>query len=89
MIALRPERTALIESNDGYHVVQVVDRVGSGELPTLEMVAPELRERLAIQRRRDQEAQFIQALRSKAQARNRLDIRWLTSSMLCTGSCEV
>ena len=75
VIALRPERTALIESNDGYHVVQVVDRVGSGELPTLEMVAPELRERLAIQRRRDQEAQFIQALRSKAQARNRLDIR--------------
>ncbi|GAB5535228.1 MAG: peptidylprolyl isomerase [Rubricoccaceae bacterium] len=75
VIALRPGRTAIVEFDEGYHVVQVVDRVGTGEIPTLEMVAPELRERLAIQRRRDQEAQFIQSLRSQAQARNRIDIR--------------
>lgn len=75
VIALRPGQTAIVEFSDGYHVVQVVDRVGTGETPTLEMVAPELRERIAIQRRRDQEAQFIQSLRSEAQARNRLDIR--------------
>ncbi|MEO0559091.1 MAG: peptidylprolyl isomerase, partial [Bacteroidota bacterium] len=75
VIALRLGGTAVVESGDVYHVVQVVDRVGTGEIPTLEMVAPELRERLAIQRRRDQEAQFIQSLRSQAQARNRLDIR--------------
>lgn len=75
VIALQPGRSALVEYPEGYHVVQVVDRVGTGEIPTLEMVAPELRERLAIQRRSDQEAQFIQSLRSQAQARNRLDIR--------------
>jgi len=75
VMALRPSQTAIVEVSDGYHVVQVVDRVGTNEIPTLEMVAPELRERLAIQRRRDQEAQFIQSLRSQAQARNRIDIR--------------
>lgn len=75
VIALPPGRSAIVDYPGGYHVVQVVDRVGTGEIPTLEMVTPELRERLAIQRRRDQEAQFIQSLRNQAQARKRLDIR--------------
>ena len=75
VIALRPGRSAIVEYSNGYHVVLVVDRVDTGQIPMIEMVEPELRERLAIQRRRDQEAQFIQSLRSQAQARNRLDIR--------------
>lgn len=73
--ALGPGQAAIVESGSAYHVVQVVDRVGAGETPTLAMVAPELRERLAIERRRDQQAAFVQSLRAKAQAENRLDIR--------------
>ena len=73
VIALQPGRTAVVESGDQYHVLQVVDRLASGAVPTLDQVRPELRERLAIQRRKDQEAQFLQSLRSQARAQRRLD----------------
>ena len=73
VIALPPGRTAVVESGGQYHVVQVVDRIAAGDTPTLAQVAPELRERLAVQRRKDQEAQLIQSLRSQARAQRRLD----------------
>ena len=72
VIALQPGRTAVVESGDQVHVVQVVDRLAAGAVPTLDQVEPELRERLAIQRRKDQEAQFLQSLRSQARAQRRL-----------------
>lgn len=56
------------------HVVQVVDRVPAGTVPSLDLVRDELVERLAVQMRRDAEVRLLQQLRSEAQARGRLDL---------------
>ena len=58
-----------------FHVVQVADRVRAGAVPPFDWVRDDLAERLAIQLRRRQEAQYLQSLRAEAQAAGRLDIR--------------
>ena len=68
-------RAVAIPSGDAVHVVQLVDRVGTGTIPPLAVVEAELSERLAIERRRDTEAQAVERLRAEAVARGTLVLR--------------
>ena len=55
-------------------VVAVAERAPAGAVPPLDLLRPELSERLAIQRRKDGEARLLQQLRAEAQAQGRLDL---------------
>lgn len=65
-------RAVAVASGDAVHVVQLVDRVAAGTVPPLAVVQAELTERLAIDLRRDTEAQAIERLRAEAVARGDL-----------------
>jgi len=65
---------AVVPVGHVFHVLQVVDRVPAGTVPSFRLVRDELAERLAVQRRREAEARLLQQLRSEAQARGRLDL---------------
>ncbi len=68
-------QVAVVPSGQGFHVVQVVDRVPAGTVPPFSLVRAELAERLAVQMRREMEARLLRQLRSEARASGRLDIR--------------
>lgn len=63
---------ALVEGGDAFYAVSVVDRVRTGQTPSLAMLRPEIAERLAIRRRKEAEARLIARLRSEAEAGGRL-----------------
>ena len=57
-----------------FYVLQVVDRRPEGSPARLEWIREDLRERIAIDRRRALIARQVQALRTEAMAAGRLDV---------------
>ena len=73
---LRPGDVAPVLAADGlFHVLQLVDRVPAGTVPELGWVEAELRERLAIEARKQMVERQVQRLRNEAMAREDLEIR--------------
>jgi len=63
-------------AHDGsFHVIQLVDRIPSGTVPALEMIEDQLRDRVAIQMRKQLFARQVQRLRTRALSRDELEIR--------------
>ena len=60
--------------DSAYHVVQVMDRLDAGTVPTLDLVRREIRDRVAIDMRKQLFARQVQRLRTRAQAREELDV---------------
>ena len=74
--SLRPGETSpVLEVDDRFHVLQLVDRAAPGALPQIEWVEAELRRRLVIQGRKQIYASQVQRLRNEALAREELEIR--------------
>jgi hypothetical protein len=57
-----------------YHVVQLMDRLDAGTVPTLDLVRREIRDRVAIDMRKQLFARQVQRLRTRALAREELDV---------------
>lgn len=75
--ALTPGRTArVIESDTTWHVLQLVDRAPEGSLPELIWIEDHLREQLLIQWRKQNYASAVQKLRTEADARDDIEIRY-------------
>lgn len=73
---LRPGAVTVVEGADGlYHVLRVAERAEAGTVPQLAWVEEELRQRIAIQARKQIYAQQVQRLRNEALAREALEIR--------------
>lgn len=74
-VATAPLRkVATLRASGRPFVVAVAERAPAGAVPPLDLLRPELSERLAIQRRKDDEARLLQQLRAEALARGRLDL---------------
>lgn len=58
-----------------YHVVQLMDRLDVGTVPTLDMVRGEIRDRVAIEMRKQLFARQVQRLRTRALAREELEVK--------------
>ncbi len=55
-----------------FHVVQLLDRLDTGSVPTLDMIKDEIRGRVAIETRKQLYARQVQRLRTRALAREEL-----------------
>jgi hypothetical protein len=71
---LAPGQVATVPVAGAYHVLQLVDRRPVGSPAELDWISADLRERIAIDRRRDLLARQVQALRTEAIAAGRLDV---------------
>ncbi len=71
---LGPGQATVIPIAGMYHVLQVVDRQQEGAPARLEWIRDDLRERIAIDRRRALLARQVQSLRTEAMAGGRLDV---------------
>ncbi len=58
-----------------YHVVQLMDRLEAGSVPSIDMVRREIRDRVAIDMRKQLYARQVERLRTRALAREELDVR--------------
>ena len=65
----------VIEDDEGFYVVQLVDRVPAGEEPRLVWIEDEVRRQITIQGRKQMLARHVQRLRTEADARGELEIR--------------
>ncbi|MEM1093517.1 MAG: peptidylprolyl isomerase [Bacteroidota bacterium] len=70
------ELAPLLEQGDKLHLVQVAERHPVGTVPELAWVEDEIRNRIAIQRRKQIYSRQVQRLRTEALAQERLDIRY-------------
>lgn len=58
-----------------FHVVQLMDRLDAGAVPSIDMVRQEIRDRVAIDMRKQLYARQVERLRTRALAREELDVR--------------
>ncbi|MDA0683950.1 MAG: peptidylprolyl isomerase [Bacteroidetes bacterium] len=58
-----------------FHVVQLLDRLPEGTVPSIDMIRDDIRDRVAIQIRKQLYARQVQRLRTRALAREELEIR--------------
>ena len=73
---LRPgQSTPIIEIDDMYHVIRLVDRVPPGTKPHLEWVTDDIGNRLLIDKRKQMYLDQVEDLRNSALARGRLEVR--------------
>jgi len=73
---LAPGELLPVVPHDGaYHVVQLIERLDAGSVPSLEMIQDEISSRVAIQMRKQIYARQVQRLRTRALARDELEIR--------------
>ena len=75
LATLAPGKVERVDASGRPFLVALAERASPGTVPPLDLLRPELSDRLAIQRRRDAAARLIQQLRTEAQSRGRLDIR--------------
>lgn len=74
--ALSPGRTAPVVAEDSlFHVLQLAERIPAGTVPEMAWVEVELRQRLAIEARKQMLERQVQRLRNEALARDALDVR--------------
>jgi hypothetical protein len=71
---IAPGQVAVVPVAGAYHVLQLVDRRPTGSAAELDWISADLRERFAIDRRRDLLARQVQALRTEAIAAGRLEV---------------
>lgn len=76
------QASQVIEIDEQYHVMQLVQRVPAGSIPELAWVQEELTRRQLIQNRKQLYARQVQRLRNEALAREDLEIRYLDSPSL-------
>ena len=77
LAALMPGRPArVIAADSTWHLVQLLDRAAEGSLPELVWVEGQVREQLQIARRKQNYASAVQRLRSEADARDEIEIRY-------------
>ena len=73
---LRPGQTLPVVNESGrYHVIQLVRRLDTGSVPAMELIIDDLRAKVSIQLRKQLYARQVQQLRTRAQARNELEIK--------------
>lgn len=73
---LRPGQTLPVINETGrYHVIQLVRRLEAGTVPAMELIIDDLRAKVSIQLRKQLYARQVQQLRTRAQARNELEIK--------------
>lgn len=65
----------VIDSDDLYHVIQLVERVPAGATPEPAWIEDELTRRLVIQSRKQMYARQVQRLRNEALSRDNLEVR--------------
>lgn len=65
----------VFEVDSTYHVVQLMDRLEAGSVPSIDMVRREIRDRVAIDMRKQLYARQVERLRTRALAREELDVR--------------
>ncbi len=58
-----------------FHVIKLVDRIPAGTVPGLDMISDKLRDRVAIQMRKQLFARQVQRLRTRALSRDELEIK--------------
>jgi parvulin-like peptidyl-prolyl isomerase len=76
LLTLRPgDVLGPVEQDSIYHVVRLMDRVAAGTLPELEMIRPEIVQRVQIESRKQLFARQVQRLRTQALAREELEIK--------------
>jgi hypothetical protein len=63
-----------IEADSAFHVVQLVRLAPEGSVPEYEWVEAEVRQRVAVEQRKQRVARQVQRLRNEAQARGALNI---------------
>ena len=66
--------TPVLEHDGALHVVKLTDRMDSGAVPALDMIRDEISHRVAIQMRKQLYARQVQRLRTRAMAREELEI---------------
>ena len=72
--ALREGEVApVIQDNNRFHVLQLVQRADEGSVPKLEWVEGEIRRRLRIRHRKQMYAREVQRLRNRAKADNLIE----------------
>ena len=67
--------TPVLERDGAYHIVQLTDRLEEGTVPALDMIRDEISHRVTIQMRKQLYARQVQRLRTRAMAREELEIR--------------
>lgn len=67
----------VINEGNAFHVVQLVERREAGQIPELNWIEEELKQRLSIETRKQLLARQVQRLRTEALAREDLEIRYL------------
>lgn len=65
----------VIESEGGFHVLQLVKRAENGTTPELAWVRTEISRQLELQDQKETHARLVQRLRTEAEARNEIEIR--------------
>ncbi|MDG1754925.1 MAG: peptidylprolyl isomerase [Rhodothermales bacterium] len=65
----------VISHEDRYHVIQLVQKLESGDVPDMELIIDDLRKRVTIQMRKQLYERQVQRLRTRALARDDLEIR--------------
>ena len=69
------ELSPVLEAEDRYHVVQVIERIPEGTVPHVRWVEEEISRQLVLERRKQTVARTVQNLRNMATARNILEVR--------------
>ena len=73
---LRPgQESGIIQLNDLFHVIQLVDRVPAGTTPQIDWVMDDIRNRLLIDKRKQLHYDQVQRLRNSALASGELELR--------------
>ncbi len=65
----------VFEMDSTFHVVQLMDRLETGAVPSIDMVRREIRDRVAIDIRKQLYARQVERLRTRALAREELEVR--------------
>lgn len=79
---------AVLETDDWYHVLYLVERIEAGQEPELEWVAPQIERHLRTQSRKQMYAREVQRLRNEAEARGALDVQLSPSTDNDTTTAE-
>ena len=64
----------ILEAEAGFFIVQLIERIPVGAVPELAMIRDQIEERVRIEERKQLFARHVQRLRTRALARDRLDI---------------
>ena len=67
------ELAPVFEAGDGFHVLQLIERVPAGTVPEFEWVEDEIRQRLLLQRRKQMYARQVERLRNQARSSGELE----------------